>query len=299
MRGEAPLRVVTTVGMITDVTRAVGGERIVVSGLIGEGVDPHLFKPTRRTLIQLQQADLVIYNGFHLEGRMTEVFGRLRDSGIPTLAVAETVIQSGAIAPLAGDRTTDPHLWMDVTAWRSAVRAIAEFLAEHDPDGGTQYRSGAERLDAQLVALDAYGRRVLETVPESQRVLVTAHDAFAYFGRAYGFEVRGIQGVSTESESGLRELEGLVDLIVARRVPAIFAESSVSEKNVRALMEGALARGHSLAFGGVLYSDAMGPGGTYTGTYVGMLDHNFTTIATALGGDVPEGGWRGQSKQDP
>ncbi len=292
LMAAAEQRLVTTVGMVTDLARAVAGERWEVVGLIGEGVDPHLFKPNRRTLIEVQRADLIIYNGFHLEGRMTEIFDRLRESGTPTLALAEQIVESGAIPPLTDGGRTDPHVWMDVAAWRSGLAVIAAFMAQHDPAEADAYHRRAAERARELEIVEAYGRAVLGTVPEDRRVLVTAHDAFAYFGRAYHFEVRGIQGVSTESESGLKELEALVDLIVERRIPAIFAESSVSEKNVRALMEGAAARGHALGFGGVLYSDAMGAAGTYAGTYVGMIDHNFTTIAEALGGQVPYGGMR-------
>jgi manganese/zinc/iron transport system substrate-binding protein len=288
------LRVVTTVGMITDVVREVGTERVEVVGLIGEGIDPHLFKPNRKALIELYEADAVIYNGSHLEGRMTEVLARLSDRGTPTLALAESILSTGRIAPLPGDYYADPHLWMDVAAWREGVFLIAEFLADVDPTEGGSYKKNAEHYAARLLELEAYGRAVLETVPQERRILITAHDAFSYFGRAFDYEVRGIQGISTDSESGLKELEALIDLIVERQIPAIFAESSVSQKNIRALREGASARQHTVAFGGTLYSDAMGAAGTYEGTYIGMLDHNYTTITRALGGDAPLGGMLGR-----
>lgn len=293
------LRLVTTVGMVTDVVREVGGERTEVVGLIGSGMDPHLFKPNRGALIELSRADLVVYNGFHLEGRMTDVLERLNERGTPALALAEVLLNSGVVEPLEGGDSVDPHLWMDVRAWRAGVFEVAKFLSLHDPEGAGLYAKNAERYAAKLSELVVYGERVLATVPEEKRVLVTAHDAFSYFGRAHGYEVRGIQGVSTESESGLAEMEALVDLIVERRIESIFAESSVSEKNVRALLEGARAQGHELKFGGVLYSDAMGEPGTYEGTYIGMLDHNITRIARALGGDAPVGGMNGLLRKTP
>lgn len=293
------LRLVTTVGMVTDVVREVGGERTEVVGLIGSGMDPHLFKPNRGALIELSRADLVVYNGFHLEGRMTDVLERLNERGTPALALAEVLLSSGVVEPLEGGDSADPHLWMDVRAWRAGVFEVAKFLSLHDPEGAGLYAKNAERYAAKLSDLVVYGERVLATVPEEKRVLVTAHDAFSYFGRAHGYEVRGIQGVSTESESGLAEMEALVDLIVERRIESIFAESSVSEKNVRALLEGARAQGHELKFGGVLYSDAMGEPGTYEGTYIGMLDHNITRIARALGGDAPVGGMNGLLRKTP
>lgn len=293
------LRLVTTVGMVTDVVREVGGERTEVVGLIGSGMDPHLFKPNRGALIELSRADLVVYNGFHLEGRMTDVLERLNERGTPALGLAEALIESGAVAPFEGSDSVDPHLWMDVRAWHSGVFEVAKFLSEHDPEGASLYATNAERYAAMLSELVAYAEAVLGTVPKEKRLLVTAHDAFSYFGRAHGYEVRGIQGVSTESESGLAEMEALVDLIVERRIESIFAESSVSEKNVRALLEGARAHGHELKFGGVLYSDAMGESGTYEGTYIGMLDHNITTIARALGGEAPAGGMNGLLRKKP
>lgn len=296
---QGALRVVTTVGMVTDVVREVGGERTEVVGLIGAGMDPHLFKPNRGALIELSRADLVVYNGNHLEGRMTDIFERMKKRGTPVLPLTEVLFESGAVLPLEGVDSVDPHLWMDVRAWRAGVFEVAKFLSLHDPAGADDYAANAERYAARLSELEAYGERVLGTVPEEKRLLVTAHDAFSYFGRAHAYEVRGIQGVSTESESGLAEMEALVDLIVKRRIDSIFAESSVSEKNVRALLEGARAQGHELKFGGVLYSDAMGESGTYEGTYIGMLDHNITTIARALGGEAPVGGMNGLLRTTP
>lgn len=279
-------RVVGTVGMITDVVRAIAGEHAEVVGLIGEGVDPHLYKPTRNDVVTLSQADVVFYNGLRLEGAMTNVLERLVAAGKPVRAVTEVILEESnyLLKKEDGSAHTDPHVWMDVSGWMRAVPVIVDTLVAYDPENAVTYEENAARYLEKLEALDAYAREVIATIPVEQRVLVTAHDAFQYFGRAYGLEVRGIQGISTESEAGVRDLEELIDLIVERQLPAVFVESSVGDKNVKALVEGARARGHSVKIGGTLYSDAMGPGGSYEGTYIGMLDHNVTTLSNALGG---------------
>jgi manganese/zinc/iron transport system substrate-binding protein len=175
-----------------------------------------------------------------------------------------------------------------------AVGVVGEALAGFDPEHADGYRERAAAYTTRLEALDAYARQVLGSIPEGQRVLVTAHDAFNYMARAYGLEVRGVQGISTESEAGVKDIEDLVGFLVERRIPAVFVETSVSDKNVRALVEGARARGHQVVVGGQLFSDAMGTAGTYEGTYIGMIDHNVTTITRALGGEAPEHGFQGK-----
>lgn len=289
--------VLGTVGMVTDLAREVTGEAGAVKGLIGEGVDPHLYKPTRKDLVMLRQAEIILYNGLKLEGRLADILEEMGRGGRPVLALSEAVLGSGRYRGKVEEEGTDPHLWMDVGAWQLAVEEMVTFLAEADPERADDYRRNGAAYAAELERLDAYAREVLGSIPEGGRILVTAHDAFGYFGRAYGLEVRGIQGLSTESEAGLRDLEELLGEIVERGVPSIFVESSVSDKNVRALVEGARAKGHPLEIGGTLYSDAMGPAGTYRGTYFGMLDHNITTIARALGGRAPEGGIDGKLVQ--
>lgn len=291
--GEGP-RIVTTVGMVTDVVKAVAGQAAQVEGLFGEGVDPHLYKPTRSDLMALDRADLIIYNGLKLEGRMESILEGQSRRGKGVLALSEAVLASGKVEAEPGEYGKDPHLWMSVPAWKQAVREVASFLGREDPERAEEYRGNAEAYLKKLEDLDRYAREVLQTVPEGSRVLVTAHDAFGYFGRAYGFEVKGIQGISTESEAGVRDLELLLDEVVRRQIPAVFVESSVSPKNVQALVEGARARGHTVKIGGNLFSDAMGTPGTYRGTYIGMLDHNVTSIARALGGRAPEGGMHGR-----
>ncbi len=293
---EAPLRVVATVGMVADLVRTVGGERVAVAQLIGSGMDPHLYKPTRSDVARLLAADVVFYSGLKLEGKMADTLERLARGGREVRAVTDA-LAAGAVAPdPAGAGHPDPHVWMDVGAWAGTLDLIRDVLARADPADADGYRARADECRKRLADLDAYVRAVCATIPASARVLVTAHDAFHYFGRAYGLEVHGIQGISTESEAGLERINRLVDLLVVRRIAAIFFESSVADRNVRALTEGTRARGHEVSIGGTLFSDAMGLPGTPEGTYVGMIEHNANTIVRALGGRVPEGGfaaWRG------
>ena len=281
-----PYKIVCTVGMITNIVVNLAGDYAEVEGIIGEGIDPHLYKPTRGDVIKLSQADVVFYNGLLLEGKMTDVLVGIASKGKLVKAVTEAILVETdyLLEKDDGSAYTDPHVWMDVSGWLRAIPVIAETLAVYDPENSEAYHSKAAFYAEQLEALDAYAKVAMSTIPESQRVLVTAHDAFQYLGRAYGIEVRGIQGISTESEAGVRDLEDLVDFIVERQIPAVFVESSVADKNVRALVEGARARGHSVIIGGSLFSDAMGQAGTYEGTYIGMIDRNVTTITNALGG---------------
>lgn len=288
---QYPYKVVTTIGMITDIVRNVAGDKAEVEGLIGEGVDPHLYKVTRSDLIALKQADVIFYNGLMLEGKMSEVLERMARTK-PVFAVTEGIEEEYVLATPA--KHHDPHVWMDVSGWMHAVKIVAQSLSDYDPKNTDYYQKNAATYTAKLEQLDAYAREVLGSIPEGQRYLVTAHDAFNYLGRAYGIEVRGIQGISTESEAGVRDIELLVDFLVTNKIPAVFVETSVSDKNVRALLEGAKARGHNLVIGGSLFSDAMGRAGAYEGTYIGMIDHNVTTIARALGGNAPERGMSGQ-----
>lgn len=283
---DRPYNIVCTVGMITDVVRNIAGEHARVEGMIGEGVDPHLYKPTRSDVVMLNRADVIFYNGLLLEGKMTDVLVRVATTGKPVYAVTEKIISDEQYLMEKDDGSdyTDPHVWMDVAGWLTGVDVITEALVAYDPDNAEDYKSRAAAYSEKLNALHAYARKAMATIPEGQRVLVTAHDAFRYMGRAYGLEVRGIQGLSTESEAGVRDLEELVDFIVERDIPAVFVESSVSDKNVRALVEGAKARGHAVRIGGELFSDAMGRPGTYEGSYTGMIDHNVTTVVNALGG---------------
>jgi len=290
-----PLRVVTTVSMLADAVREVGGARVEVSSLMNEGVDPHTYRPTRADMARLAGADLVIANGLNLEAQLTEALKSLGRTK-PVVFVAESVPAARRLAGTDYPGQVDPHVWMDPKLWTIVVEGVRDALIARDPAGREHYASGAKAYADTLARLDTYAQKVLTSVPQERRVLVTAHDAFGYFGRAYGFEVEGIQGLSTESEAGLKRMEELVRLVAERKIPAAFFESSVPDRNIRALIEGAAARGHRLAIGGELYSDALGTPGTYEGTLIGMIDHNVTTIARALGGTVPERGMAGKLK---
>ncbi len=288
------LTVVATTGMIADIAREIAGEHAQVIALMGEGVDPHLYKPTRSDIERLMSADLVFYNGLLLEGKMTDAFVRAASSGKRVVAVTERIDESFLLEPESFEGHFDPHVWMDPQAWSRAVEVVRDELSALDAPNTIEYASNATRLLTQLGELDAYTLRSLNTVPPDRRVLVTAHDAFNYFGRRYGYEVVGIQGLSTESEAGVRDIERIVDLLVTRKIPAVFVETSVSDRNIKALIDGARARGHSVSIGGKLFSDAMGAPGTYQGTYLGMIDHNVTVITRALGGDAPPRGMTGK-----
>jgi|TARA_B110000037_G_scaffold219972_1_gene286450 manganese/zinc/iron transport system substrate-binding protein len=286
-----PYRIVATVAMVTDIVRQVAGDRAEVTGLLGEGIDPHLYKPTRTDIGQLLRADVIFYNGLLLEGKMSDALIRAATAGKKVHAVTELIDEGYLLSPEEFAGHYDPHVWMDPSAWAKAVDVVEAKLTAFDPASETTYATNAAALRERIQKLDAYAEQALSSVPEKQRVLVTAHDAFNYFGRRFGYEVVGIQGISTESEAGVLDLENLVNLLVERKVRAVFVESTVSERNIKALIAGAAARGHTVVIGGELFSDAMGQPGTYEGTYIGMIDHNASTVARALGGTLPEGGF--------
>ncbi|MFT5128762.1 MAG: manganese/zinc/iron transport system substrate-binding protein [Rhodothermales bacterium] len=289
-----PYKIVTTIGMVNDMVSAVAGDLATCEPLIGAGIDPHLYTTTRGDMVKLLKADAVFYCGLMLEGRMSEALEKVGRRGRTVFAVTDGIDKSKLLSPEDFEGHHDPHVWMDVKLWIQASQAVEEKLASFDPKNTIQYAKNQARYAMTLEKLDAYVKRVIGTVPEPKRVLVTAHDAFNYFGRAYNMEVLGIQGISTESEAGLRRINQLVISLSKRRVRAVFMETSVSDRNVRALIEGTASMGHIIKVGGELFSDAMGPAGTYEGSYIGMLDHNATTIARALGGEAPVKGFMGK-----
>ena len=290
---EEKIGVVATTGMIADAARQVGGELVEVQGLMGPGVDPHSYRQTRTDIVALTRADLVLWHGLYLEAQMEELLLKLAERG-NVVAVGEAVPVDERIGHEDYENKFDPHVWMVPELWAHVVRGVEAALAETAPEHAEVFAANAEAHLAEIERLGAYARERLATVPEPARVLLTAHDAFGYFGRSYGYEVVGIQGISTESEAGLDRIRTLVDMLVEREIGAVFVESSVSDRNMRALVEGAAAQGHEVKIGGELFSDAMGKPGTYEGTYIGMIDHNVSTIAGALGGDVPERGMTGK-----
>jgi manganese/zinc/iron transport system substrate-binding protein len=276
------IHAVTTVGMIADVVANVGRGRVEVEGLMGPGVDPHLYKASEGDLRRLERADVIFFGGLHLEAKMAEVLERIGERR-RTRAVTDGIPRRLLVGQ--GTGKVDPHVWFDVGLWQHAVTTVHDTLAEADPENAGLYRANAARYAAELAALDRYVRGQAARVPRERRVLVTAHDAFGYFGRAYGFDVVGLQGISTAAEAGARDVQNLADLIVERRIPAIFVESSVSPRTIRAVQEAVRARGSAVEIGGSLFSDAMGDAGTPEGTYVGMVRHNVDTIVAALLGE--------------
>jgi manganese/zinc/iron transport system substrate-binding protein len=277
-----PVKVSVTTGMIADLVRQVGGDRVEVTQLMGPGIDPHLYKPTSSDASALGKADVVFYNGLMLEGRMGELFERLSKSGKNIRAVTDSIPEDRLISTPDFEDHHDPHLWFDVELWRQTVPAIVEGLSAADPEGRAIYEKNAADLDARLVALHAWCVSQAATLPESARILVTSHDAYNYFGRAYGFRVVGLQGASTVSEAALADVASLVDFIREQNVKAIFVESSVNPTTIQRVAADA-----GVGVGGELFSDAMGmPGevvnGNDTGTYEGMVRHNLSTIIEAL-----------------
>lgn len=287
------LKVVATTGMIADVVSVVGGALVDVQPLMGPGVDPHAYRQTRTDVLAMGRADLIVSNGLFLEAQLEDVLSDF-SRRTTVLAAAEAVPQDELFGHEDYAGKFDPHVWMDPDLWAHVVDAVEGALIELDPDANAEISERAAAYRAELVDLKAYATDVLGSVAGPSRVLVTAHDAFRYFGAAHDWDVAGIQGISTESEAGLARIAEVVDMLVTRNIEAVFVESSVSDRNVRALMEGAAARGHEVKIGGQLYSDAMGSPGTYEGTYLGMIDHNVTTIASALGGQAPAQGRLGK-----
>jgi manganese/zinc/iron transport system substrate-binding protein len=287
------LSVVVTTGMIADVAKNVGGDLVDVQALMGPGVDPHAYRQTRSDIVTLTRADLVLWHGLYLEAQMEDFLENL-SRRTPVVAVADAVPSDLLIADEDYTDRFDPHIWMDPTLWETVVVTIRDTLIEQMPEHKDVFHENADLYSGQLAQLQAYSQTATSSVEPASRVLLTAHDAFGYFGRAYGFDVLGIQGISTESEAGLNRIGELVDLMVNRDIRAVFVESSVSDRNIRALIEGAAAQGHEVVIGGELFSDAMGLPDTYEGTYVGMMDHNITTIVSALGGKVSERGLNGK-----
>ena len=290
-----PLKVVVTTGMIADTAERIGGEAVAVKALMGPGVDPHAYRQTRTDIVAMAQADLVLWNGLFLEAQMEEVLADLSRRTV-VRAVAEAVPTDMRISHDDYADRHDPHVWMDPELWQIVALEVRDALSEVAPEKRDVFEANAAAFVEELEELEAYSERVLSSVPEQARVLLTAHDAFNYFGQAYGFEVVGVQGISTESEAGLNRTTELVNMLVDRGISAVFVESSVSDRSIRALVEGAASRGHEVRIGGELYSDAMGAPGSYEGTYVGMIDHNVSTIAGGLGGQVPERGMNGLLK---
>lgn len=273
--------VVATTGQIADAIKAISGEHLQVSALMGPGVDPHLYKATQSDLSKLDKAEVIFYNGLHLEGQMLDIFEQMSKSK-SVLAVGETLNKSDLLASDDDAMLHDPHIWFDIELWKGVVQAIGTKLQEEYPEFKDDFVANEKEYLKQLDELQVYAKNRVNEIPEKQRILVTAHDAFNYFGRSQGFDVRGLQGLSTDSEYGVKDVQEMVDFLVANKIKAIFIESSVSDKAMKAVIEGAKEKGHDIVIGGELFSDAMGAEGTKEGTYIGMYQHNIDTIVDAL-----------------
>lgn len=280
--GKDVIRVAATTGMIADIVREVGGDRVEVTALMGPGTDPHYYKPTAGDIETLTNADIIFYNGLELEGRMTQTFEKLAANGKRTIAVGEAVPVEMRRQPREFQGRYDPHIWFDVTLWQMAAKKAAEELTAFDSANADVYKRNAEAYDTRLDELHAFAKTEIARIPPEQRILITAHDAFGYFGRQYGMEVRGIQGTSTTTEAGVKDIQTLVDLIAKRKIKAIFVESSVPAATIEAVQKAVTAKGGQVKIGGSLFSDAMGANGTPEGTYIGMVRHNVNVIVEAL-----------------
>jgi manganese/zinc/iron transport system substrate-binding protein len=279
--GAGPIKVTTTVGMINDIVKNIGGAHVETQALMGAGVDPHLYKATPGDLRKLNNADVIFYNGLHLEGKMADILEKLETKKLSVAVVGE-LPENELLKFEAAPEFPDPHVWFDVKKWIFAAHAVRDELVAFDVKNADAYKENADVYIAKLNSLDAYAKAQMATIPKDRRVLVTAHDAFNYFGRAYDVEVMGLQGISTAGEASLRDVQRVVDELVKRKIKAVFVESSVPRRNIEAVVQGAKSRGWKVTIGGELFSDAMGKDGTPEGTYDGMVRHNVNTIVGAL-----------------
>lgn len=275
------IKVTATIGMIADIVKNVGGEHVETVGLMKSGVDPHLYKASQGDIKKLEDADMIFYNGLHLEGKMVDIFEKMQKDK-PTIAVTKNIPESQLRQAGDGVYAHDPHVWFNVRHWISVTKTVADELARFDKNNKGDYERNAQEYIEKLEELDQYTREQIATIPQETRVLVTAHDAFGYFGEAYDIKVMGLQGISTASEYGSKDVSGLRDYLVENGIKAVFVESSVPKKAIEAVIEGAKQKGHEVKIGGELFSDAMGKEGTPEGTYIGMVKHNVDTIVKSL-----------------
>lgn len=283
-----PLNVVATTSMVADLVAAIGQDRTDVTGLMGPGVDPHLYKASEGDVVRMAEADIIFYNGLHLEGKMTEVFEQMRLRDIPTFAVAENSIpDSLRLASATYTGSYDPHVWFDVSLWMQVAQEVERILTEMDPQHADFYAANAAAYLEDLEGLETYVQEQAARLPAKRRVLITSHDAFGYFGAAYGFEVRGLQGISTVSEAGTADVQQLAAFVAEHQIPALFVETSVSSRGIEAVRAAVRARGFEVRIGGNLFSDALGSPDTPAGTYIGTVRSNIDTIVSALLGEPP------------
>lgn len=276
------LNIVATTTMLADLVSSIGGERVTVNGLMGPGIDPHLYQASAGDVSLMQKADVVVYNGLHLEGKMGEIFENLSNQGSAVICIEKGLDESRLLAWEDDNSIHDPHIWFDVSLWKDAAKTVAKGLTDADPNGKADYEANLDAYLKELDETDTYIRGRADELPEKHRVLVTAHDAFQYFGKAYGFEVRGLQGISTDAEAGTADVSDLANFIVERQIKAIFVESSVPPKTIEALQAAVKAKGFDVSIGGELYSDSLGDAQSGADTYILTVKANVDTIVDAL-----------------
>lgn len=275
------LKILATTGMVGDAAKNLLGDLAEVEVLMGPGVDPHLYKASQGDMVKLSGADIIIYSGHHLEGKMTDIFQKMGKTK-PVLPLSEYISESRLMKSFDGNNTIDPHLWMDIKTWSQGIAGVADTLKGLFPNDTALIGKNFRAYRDDLLKADIEVGKMISTIPIGSRVLITSHDAFRYYGLAYNIEVKGLQGISTVSEYGLQDVSNMVNFIVSRNIKAVFIETSVSEKSLQAVIEGCNSKGHNIKIGGTLFSDAMGANGTSEGTYKGMILHNTKLIVNAL-----------------
>ncbi|TWO33879.1 manganese transporter [Seonamhaeicola sediminis] len=279
-KDTSKLNVVTTTTMITDLVKNIGGENINLQGLMGSGVDPHLYKASEGDVTKLANADIIFYNGLHLEGKLVEVFEKMKNK--KTIAVSDAIDKNTLIGSEYFASNYDPHIWFDIDYWKQATQFVIKILSEEIPENKTDFEANGNAYIDKLDVLKTKVESTIATLSEEQRILVTAHDAFNYFGKSFNFEVVGLQGLSTATEAGVKDVQKLSTFIIENKVKAIFVESSVPKRTIEALQASVKSKDHDVTIGGTLYSDALGDAGTVEGTYIGMFEYNVNTIVEAL-----------------
>ena len=279
---DGKFHIVTTTSMITDLVKNIGGDKVVVEGLMGAGVDPHLYKASEGDVSKLSNADMILYSGLHLEGKLVEVFEKMQRQKINTVAISDALDKKDLIGSALFASNYDPHIWFDVTNWELITVFVADQLSAAMPENKAIFQANAEKYLKELKTLKEELEAEVATLPEDKRRLVTAHDAFNYFGKAFKFDVVGLQGLSTATEAGVQDVQKTATYIIDHKVKAVFIESSVPKRTVEALQAAVNSKKHNVIIGGTLYSDALGNPGTPEGTYIGMFKYNVHTIVNSL-----------------
>lgn len=279
-KDDGKLNVVTTTTIITDLVTNVGGNKINVQGLMGSGVDPHLYKASEGDVHKLVNADIIFFNGLHLEGKLIGVFEKMVHK--TPIALAQEIDKSTLIGSDYFASNYDPHVWFNIEYFKEFTQKVTSVLCNENPENCEFFIENKKIYLDKLNTLQIAIKNIIKTLPKEKRILVTAHDAFNYFGKNYDFEVVGLQGLSTATEAGVKDVQKLAAYIIEKQVKAIFVESSVPLRTIEALKEAVNSKGHDVIIGGTLYSDALGSAGTIEGTYIGMFEYNVNTIVNAL-----------------